>query len=174
MPEENVSGEAQGGAEDQVKREISGLNRRNSELEKQLAERDKQIEDLRTKLDTAPDVSADLRAERAELAAAKQLLDVQARLIERAVQHEIDPGLAIEFARSGDPDGVFDRVLAEIDGRADAQVNQRIGGQTPPEASGKMVRLPDLNGMTPSEIMRLPAGIREQAFKDEMMKAAQS
>ena len=167
------SGEAESGAEDQTRREIAGLNRRNTELEKEIAERDKAIADLQAKIDAGTNQSADLRAERAELAAAKQLLDVQARLIERAVQHEIDPGLAIEFARAGDPDGVFDRVLAEIDGRADAQVNQRIGGGTPPESSGRVERLPDLNGMTPEEIMRLPDGIRERAFQSVVMKAAE-
>ena len=161
------SGEAESGAEDGYKKEISGLNRRNSELEKQLADRDRQIEDLRAK-----DSTGDLEKRERDLRAKEIANETTARLFKRAAADEIPLSIALAFAREG-TEALYDELLNTIETRTDAGVNKRIGGGTPPEASGHTERVADINSMTPSEIMRLPPGVRERAFKDVVMKAAE-
>ena len=168
MAEENVSGEAHGGAEDGYKKEIAGLNRRNTELEKEIAERDKAIEELRAKGSTG-----DLEKRERDVRVKEIVNETTARLFKRAAADEIPLSIALAFAREG-TEALYDELIGTIENRTDAGINARLGVGTPPEASGHSERLPDLGSMTQTEIARLPAGIRELAFKDAMMEAAQS
>lgn len=93
---------------------------------------------------------------------AKAKLDVQTRLIERAAAGEIPADIAIQFANTPDPDGLFDRLEQVISERVDAEVNTRIGSKTPEGYYPHKDYVPNVGKMTIQEISRLPDHIRDR------------
>ena len=132
----------------------------------------KKVQELTAERDRYKELaeSGDLSEERARLAAAKRFLDVQNRLLEKAVRHEIDPAVAIEFARSKDPDALFDGVVGEIRKGVDAGVNQRLSAfNTAPEGSPSQNPVPDLAKLSQKEIARLPKGVFQEYLTRHLM-----
>ena len=159
---EEESGEVLESGAETTKKEIAGLNRRNGELEKEIGELRATVSELsKQRVDTFEG----LRDEIAEVKAMRGMVEKQSRMIDKALQFEIDPKLAVAFAETSDADATFELAIAEIERRAVSEVNKRLGQTPKPKGSpGESPGLPDLSRMSQREINRMPASLREQAF----------
>jgi hypothetical protein len=122
----------------QTKKELDGLNRKNSELEKEkkALERAKLSEEEKAKAELE-DLKSQAEKERAELQQARR---------ERTIEHAlVDSGLPIALASringntdeeiEADVKGFSEYINAEVEKRVEAVINSRLGGQPPKEAA---------------------------------------
>jgi hypothetical protein len=142
-----------------LKTQIDGLNRRNSELEKQV--RDKELATLSEKERAAKEIEL-ARIERDKILAEAEQLK-RDRVAERVV---IDKGLSPDFAKfinARDEDGIkaevdlfVKRIEDEVQTRYKSEVAKRFAGKEP--ASGAT---PQGNTLTEADFLKLSA--RDQA-----------
>ena len=146
--------------------ESRGLNRKITELHDQInalrGEKEAETENAEKALSSF----SGLQSEIAEIRAQKLLVKKQAELLQKAADHDIDAALAIRLAETGDADGTFELAIAEIERRAQTEVNKRLGQTLKPKGSpGESMSMPDLSRMSRKEIERMPASLRDQAFE---------
>ena len=122
------------------KKEVAGLNRRNSELEKELAEerKAKMSEEERIKAEIE-EAKKEAEAERSEAAKLRK-----ERLIDKALY---DVGLPVEFAKhitGDDEESINDSVTSFnsyvdtiVNKKIEEEINKRLAGK-PPEGGGKV------------------------------------
>jgi cell division septum initiation protein DivIVA len=122
----------------QLKSEISGLNRRNSELEKELKKKDleklSEKERIQAELDEAREEKKRIEQEAAEI--------IRGRNVDKELY---DAGLSVEFAKrvigqteeeiKADVKALKKFIDAEINKGIEAEVNRRLSGK-PPQAGG--------------------------------------
>ena len=146
--------------------ESRGLNRKITELHDQINELRGEKEAETENAEKAVSSLSGLQNEIAEIRAQKLLVAKQAALLQKAADHDIDAALAIRFAETADADGTFELAIAEIERRAMAEVNKRLGNSPQPKGSpGESMSMPDLSRMSRKEIERMPASLRDQAFE---------
>ena len=152
------------------------------EIQKLQSGSDKKVSELQTQIDTLKaeaekagkekvDSSlAELQAEAAAVAAQKALNEQTANMLQRGVEEKIDPKLAVQFATLADPDGAFDRALAEINRRASEKVDEIISQAGAPESSPSKPTMLDLSQFSQAEISRMPKEMVERYMEQEVMK----
>ena len=150
---------------DVAKIEQAAADRVRTEYSRKLKDAERANDELRSQLESAKstDPIDGLRDEIATIRAEKRMLATQADLLQRAVDAEIDPHIAISFAGAADPGGAFDAAVAEIDRRVETKVNSIISKGTPPKA-GTPPDSHDFSKLTQAELQRLPASQRDAAF----------
>ena len=161
----NLSDEEREKAGESMFSETRGLNRKVTELHAKLDELRGEKQSATATTEKAVSTLDELRDEIAEVRAAKLLVQKQSAMLARAGDRDIDPKLALAFAETSDPDGVFELAVSEIERRAQSQVNERLSA-TPVPRSGNLGSGYNLENMTKAERDRLPASIRDRAFND--------
>ena len=154
----------------ELQRVQSGVDRKVHELAEQeehrkaeVVGRDKKIDELTREVERLKESSGQaigaiegLQAEAAAVAAQKALNEQTANMLQRGVEEKIDPKLAVEFATLSDPNGAFDRALAEISRRASEKVDEIISQAGAPESSPSKTTTLDLSQFSAEEISRMP------------------
>ena len=151
----------------ELQRLQSGSDKKVSELQEQYksdtAGRDKKIDELTRKVEKLEQQSGEaigtlegLQKEAAAVLAQKQLNERVATMLEKGIEGGIEAKLAVEFATMNDPEGSFDRMVAEIDRRAAARVDSIISQAGAPESSPSKTTTLDLSQFSAEEISRMP------------------
>ena len=165
----------------ELQRLQSGSDKKVSELQEQYksdtAGRDKKIDELTRKVEKLEQQSGEaigtlegLQKEAAAVLAQKQLNERVATMLERGVEGGIEAKLAVEFATMNDPEGSFDRMVAEIDRRASEKVDEILAQSDIPESSPSKPIMLDLSQFSQAEISRLPKEVVERYMESEVMK----
>ena len=137
--------------------ESRGLNRKTTALSDELRE----LKSVGAESETEAETTLEgLRDEIATVRAERKVVDTQAALISKALAADIDPRMAVEFAGSADPDGAFDRAVAEIERKTTLKVNERLTGGKPPRPSARIERL------SQRERARVPPSVASKLFGD--------
>ena len=171
MAKENIEVERDDAGELDIEKRIQ------SETDRVRTEYSKKLKDLQAELDAARDSATEttekavstldeLKNEIAESRAIAKLNKVTSELLQRAVDGGLDPKVAISVAGSDDPMASLDAIEAEIDRKADIQVNERLSAVPPPRGTPMGANGFDLSRMSQRERDRLPASIRDRAFND--------
>lgn len=111
-----------------------------------------------------------LRDEIATVKAERALVGRQKAMLERAVKHEMDPALAVEFAATSDADRTFDLAVAEIERRVAREVTDRLTEHDTSLKAG-VADLLDPDRFSTSEISRMPKAIQDKLFQKQVEKA---
>lgn len=139
-----------------------GETRKNTELSERIStlesERSGDQEKSANTLEEIRDEVASIRAE-------KQLVGRQAAMIERALQHEISPELAVQFAATSDSDRTFDLAISEIERKVGREVNARLTQGDAPKAGPSPAHEVDISQFSEAERARMPSGMRDKAFE---------
>ena len=153
MANENDSAEAESGGEvDTTKKEIAGLNRRNSELEAELARvKQERDEAMNAKTQTVT-TATELDAKAEKLSELSKRLDRKVELLKEG----ISPGIAEYLSNAEDTTAAIEALRFEVN----KGVNERLGTDAVVPKSGVQVpagiTLDRYSRMTQAERNRLP------------------
>lgn len=162
---EEATGKVKAEIEAQFKSEISGLNRRNSELEKKLDE------EAKAKMDEKERIEFEKKQAKEETEAAKKEADeYRVKLIRERLTHEAELSADFVALLRGESEG---DIKTEIEGlkkliarEAEKHLESEYGGKKPTASTGKAVTWAEIQKMTNEEVSNLPDEIVDKAMKN--------
>ena len=143
-----------------------GLNRKVTALQAEIGELQGAKQSANETTEKVVSSLSELRNEIAEARAIAKLNKITGELLQRAIDGNLDPKVAVSVAGSDDPIAALDAIEAEIDRKADEQVNTRLGAIPAPKGSPLGESGYDISRMSQNEINRMPPSLRNQAFEN--------
>jgi predicted RNase H-like nuclease (RuvC/YqgF family) len=173
MNEEEKAVEEKAVSTEDLQRQIEAIKKSQAGSDAKVAELLKENGELRAKLGEAEGLDLtsieQLKKFTTTLKTREAVIAQRERLLERAIQNDIEPALAIKLAglTAEESDTNFDALLAEIEKLSSSKVKSVLASSGGKPGSGTPeLSLSEFRRMSPDERARLPRSVRERLARN--------